>query len=173
MKKVSIIMLCLMLGVSMWAQGLSVQKKTYGSGYSLNVIQPTIDNFIKLVEMSDSEFESCMKYYGYFLQENQGSSLFYWNGSLDNYAYAKAVNSFYYNLLSNEITYMVSKEYIYPSTSITDLIKSLRPYYYARKALFGDEMSDVFKIERNGKVYAIFVTDRGSMYDIRIMIFAS
>jgi hypothetical protein len=36
MKRVSFIMLFLMSGVSMWAQGLSARTNMYDSGYSLN-----------------------------------------------------------------------------------------------------------------------------------------
>lgn len=172
MKKLTFL-ICIMLSfISVWAQHLTSISKNYGSGYSLQVIQPTIDNLIKLCDMNESEFAAEMKHYNYFKIDNTANPIGYWNGSLDNFAYAFAVNSFYRNILSDETQYMVKKEYIYPSSSMSDFIYSLKPYYYARKSLFYDIPSDVFKIQRSDKVYGIFITDLGEMYDVRIRKFA-
>ena len=48
------------------AQSLSSVSKSYGHGYSLNVIQPTIENFIKICDMTEAQFVSAMKAKGYF-----------------------------------------------------------------------------------------------------------
>ena len=166
--------LCMLfVGFASFGQTLTTATKTYGGGYTINVIQPTIDNFIKLCDMTESQFVSEMKSNKYFQIDETANPIGYWNGSIDNFAYAFVVNSFYRNILSDETEYMVQKEYIYPQSSMTDFIRSLKPYYYARKALFYDTPSDVFKIERNGKVYAIFITDLGELYDVRIRTFAS
>lgn len=159
--------------VSTQAQSLITSTKTYGGGYTITVIQPTIDNLIKLCDMSESQFIAAMKANKYFKIDETANPIGYWNGSIDNFAYAFVVNSFYRDILSDETEYMVKKEYIYPQSSMTDLIRSLKPYYYARKALFYDTPSDVFKIERNGKVYGIFLTDLGELYDVRIRTFAN
>ena len=66
----------------------------------------------------------------------------------------------------------MKKEYIYPSNSMSDFIRSLKPYYYARKyVIYETTPSDVFKIERNAKVYAIFITDLGEYYYVHARIF--
>lgn len=174
MKRNLLIMIVVMLfTVSSYAQSLITSSKPYGDGYSITVIQPTIDNLIQLRDMSESQFIAAMKANKYFLIDETANPIGYWNGSIDNFAYAFVVNSFYRDILSGEIEYMVKKEHIYPQSSMTDFIRSLRPYYYARKAVFYDTPSDVFKINRNGKVYGIFITDLGEMYDVRIRTFAS
>lgn len=173
MKKLFAILCLLLMIAKSYGQILSTASKTYGEGYTVKVIQPTIDNLIKLCDMSESQFVAAMKANKYFQIDKTANPIGYWNGSIDNFAYAFVVNSFYKNILSDETEYMVKKEYIYPQSSISDFIRSLKPYYYARKAIFYDAPSDVFKIERNGKVYGIFVTDLGDMYDVRIRTFAS
>ncbi len=173
MKKL-IFLLTLCITLTCGAQGLTSISKPYGYGYSVNVIQPTIENFISLCDMSETQFVSTMKANGYFPTENNGNSIAYWNGSIDNFAYAFAVNTWEYNILSDWRSYIVKKEYIYPSNSMTDFIRSLKPYYYARQCvLYNDIPSDVFKIERNGKVYAIFITDLGEYYYVHARIFPS
>lgn len=154
------------------AQSLSSVSKSYGHGYSLNVIQPTIENFIKICDMTEAQFVSAMKAKGYFPTENSGNPIAYWNGSIDNFAYAFAVNTWEYNILSDWRSFIVKKEYIYPSNSMSDFIRSLKPYYYARKCvIYENTPSDVFKIERNGKVYAIFITDLVEYYYVLARIF--
>lgn len=173
MKKLTFL-LTLWITITCGAQNLTSVSKTYGSGYSVNVIQPTIENFILLCDMSESQFVSAMEAKGYFPTGDSGNPITYWNASLDNLAYAFAVNSWEYNILSGWRTYMVKKEYIYPNNSMTDFIRSLTPYYYARKCvIYDDKPSDVFKIERNGKVYAIFITDLGEYYRVHARIFPS
>ena len=168
---ISILILC--VTITCCAQTLTSVSKAYGHGYSLNVIQPTIENFISLCDMSETQFISAMKSKGYFPTENNvGNPISYWNGSIDNFAYAFAVNTGEYNILSDWRTYIVKKEYIYPNNSMTDFIRSLKPYYYARKCvIYEDTPSDIFKIERNGKVYAIFITDLGDYYYVYARIF--
>lgn len=153
------------------ARDLTSVSRSYGQGYSLEVIQPTIGNFISLCDMSESQFVAAMKAKGYFPTEDSGNPISYWNASIDNLAYAFAVNTWEYDVLSGWRSYIVKKEYIYPKNSMTNLIRSLRPYYYARKCvLYDDKPSDVFKIERNGKVYAIFITDLGEYYYVHARI---
>lgn len=65
-----------------------------------------------------------MKANGYFPTENNGNSIAYWNGSIDNFAYAFAVNTWEYNILSDWRSYIVKKEYIYPSNSMSSPEKS-------------------------------------------------
>lgn len=167
------IALCMLLvDLTSVGQTLTSATKTYGGGYTIKVIQPTIDNFIRLCDMTETQFVSEMKANKYFLIDDTANPIGYWNGSIDNFAYAFVVNSFYRNILSDETEYMVKKEYIYPQSSMSDFIRSLKPYYYARKAVFYDTPSDVFKIERYGKVYGIFITDLGDKYDVRIRTFA-
>lgn len=171
MKRTTILLCVLLSVVVSWGQRLSSISKSYGSGYSVQVIQPTVENFIKLCDMTDAQFEAEMKSHKYFKIDETANPIGYWNGSIDNFAYAFAVNSFYRNILSEETQYLAKKEYIYPASSVTDFIRSLKPYYYARKPLFYDTPTDVFKISRNGVVYGIFVTDCGEMYDIRVRKF--
>ncbi|MGM9795525.1 MAG: hypothetical protein ACI3ZZ_04830 [Candidatus Aphodosoma sp.] len=173
MKKL-IFILSLCITITCGAQNLTSVSKAYGHGYSVNVIQPTIENFISLCDMSESQFVSAMKAKGYFPTEDSGNPIVYWNGSTDNFAYALAVNTWEYNILSDWRSYIVKKEYIYPNNSMTDFIMSVKPYYYARKCvIYDDKPSDVFKIERNGKVYAIFITDLGEYYYVHARIFPS
>lgn len=173
MKKL-IFLFCLCISMTCGAQNLKSVSKAYGHGYSVNVIQPTIENFISLCDMSEAQFESAMKAKGYFPTEDSGNPIVYWNGSIDNFAYAFAVNTWEYNILSGWRSYIVKKEYIYPANSMSDFIRSLKPYHYAHKCvIYDDQPSDVFKIERNGKVYAIFITDLGECYYVHARIFPS
>ena len=173
MKYILVALCSILIAITSYGQTLTFATKTYGNGYTIKVIQPTIDNLIKLCDMSEAQFVSEMKANKYFQIDETANPIGYWNGSIDNFAYAFVVNSFYRNILSDETQYIVKKEYIYPQSSMSDFIRSLKPYYYARKAIFHDTPSDVFKIERNGKVYGIFITDLGEMYDVRIRTFAS
>lgn len=166
------VVLTISVALSANAQGLTSVSKTYGQGYSLQVIQPTIENFIALCDMTESQFISAMKVKGYFPIEGSGNPLEYWNGSIDNFAYAFAINTFEYNVLNGWRSFIVKKEYMYPKNCMTDFIRSLKPYYFARKcAIYEDTPSDVFRIESNKQVYAIFITDLGEYYYVHARIF--
>ena len=154
------------------SQTLNYVSKPYGHGYSVNVIQPTIENFIKLCDMNPSQFVSAMKSCGYFeMEQSSYDPIDYWNGSLDNFAYAHAVNSFSrYN--SGWIVYMAEKEYIYPNNSFSNFKNSLAEYYYEHTDRIYDGMaSAVYKIEKNGYTYGIFVTDMGKAWDVHAFRF--
>ena len=172
MKKFLFLFLAI-LPICVLAQNLSYESKPYGHGYHINVIQPTIDNFIKLCDMNASQFISAMKYYDYFEMDNSSyECIDYWNGSIDNFAFAKAVNSFS-RTINGWIIYMGDKEYMFPNDSFSDFLSQLSPYYYEQTdRIYNNRMSDVYTINRNGFVYGIFVTNMGKSWDVHAFRFA-
>ena len=174
MRKLFIILL-INVTMACLGQSLTYDTKTYQGGYTIKVIQPTIENFIKLCNMSGAEFKSAMEDYNYFATDSSnGNYLEYWNGSLDNFGYAHAVNTFFYECNSGWIGYMVAKEYIYPNDSMMTFLSSLQPYSYGRKnVIYNDVDSDIYKIVRNGHPYGFFVSDLGTLYHVQVNIFAN
>lgn len=167
-----LILLAVFFPLCVSAQSLSYKSKPYGHSYQINVIQPTIDNFIKLCDMNASQFIAAMKSCGYFEMDNSSyDSVDYLNGSIDNFAYAHAVNSF--SRYSNGwIVYMGEKEYMYPADSFSSFLSQLSPYFYEKtNRIYEDRTSDVYSIQRNGYTYAIFVTNIGKAWDVHAFRF--
>lgn len=155
------------IAISSSAQGLQYDVKNYGHGYSLKIIEPTIDNFILLCDMTESNFVYSLKSMGYFLNPDSSSPApDYWNGSIDNFAYAKAINSFS-RYPNGWIVYWGEKQYQYPSNSFSNFLSELSPYYYEQTdQIYPGRNSDVYKITRNGYVYGIFITNMGKAWDV-------
>ena len=146
------------------AQTLEVVHKPYGSGYSMIVIKPTIDNFIKLVNMSELQFVQTMRNYQYFSTDDDGKYVSYWNGSIDNFAYAKCVNTFLYNIMRKEIRCFVPMDMIYPQGIIQDLYRTLRQYHVASA-----QSIDKFSFNYNGSIYEFYITTQATSYDIQVL----
>ena len=154
---------------SVKSQNLNVEYKSYGDGHSVAVIQPTIENFILLLSLDGSQFENKMKQYRYFEDNSSGKYRTFWNGSLDNFAYAKCVNSFDFNVMRNEIRFMVDAEMVYPENSITDLYRDLKPYYKDSKSDVDGYVVDYFAFKTDGFVYSFFITNWVKLYDIMVL----
>lgn len=152
------------------AQQLDVRYKPYSNGkYSMAVIMPTINNFICLLALSESEFRNKMKEYKYFVQDESGKYISYWNGGIDNFAYAKCVNIFSYNVMRNEIRFMVDLDMIYPSDVITSLFRDLKPYYKGTKMDSAGYTVDYFAFKSEEFSYEFFVTSNPKYYDIIVL----
>lgn len=165
-----IAMVVLLITIPIKAQTLETVTKPYGSGYSMIVIKPTLNNFITLVGLTGSQFESIMRKYNYFEQEGSGGKyISFWNGSLDNYTYAQCVNTYNYNVMRSEVRLFVLIDMVYPNNAITDLLQDLRPYY--KKSGFGATGNhiDVFVFRRNSNTYEFYVTSYNNMYDITVL----
>ena len=151
------------------AQSLDVVYKPYGNGYSIAVIKPTIENFILLLSLNENQFEVKMKEYKYFEEESTGKYRSFWNGSLDNYAYAKCVNTFSYNVMRNEIRFMVSADMIYPSDIITQLYRNLKPYYKESASDLDGNSIDYFAFKVNDVAYKFYISNKETFYDVVVL----
>ena len=169
MKKLLVLLLLIFSFNSANSQNLNVEYKSYGGGYSIAVIQPTIENFILLLSLDENQFENEMKQYKYFEDNSGGKYRAFWNGSLDNFAYAKCVNTFNFNVMRNEIRFMVDAEMVYPENSITNLYRDLKPYYKDSKSDMDGNVVDYFAFKADGFVYSFFITNRVKLYDIMVL----
>ena len=136
MKKMLLLGLMLAASIGLSAQDLNVCTKDYGEFGSVTVIKPTIANLLTLLSLDSEQFEAVMRKNQYEGHKMSDDYLAYWNGSNDNFAYAKAVNAFLYNLKKKEVHFSVSNEMVYPQGSIIALYQALKPYY--KETLPGD-----------------------------------
>lgn len=119
----------LAVGLYVQAQQLEVCTKPYGNdGSEMTVIKPTVANFLTLLAMNEEQFKTVMEANHYSLQMPRGNIISYWNGSPDNFAYAKCVNSYLYISETHEIHFAVGNDMIYPQGSLMQLYRDLRPY---------------------------------------------
>jgi hypothetical protein len=168
MKKVFALMLfALQMSLSVVAQTLDVCYKPY-EGHSMTVIKPTINNFISLLSLSETQFESTMKRYKYFEENSDGKYRTFWNGSLDNFTYAMCVNTYCFNVMQNEIRFMVSSDMIYPADAMTSLYRSLRPYYKTSGVGTDGLPIDLFSFKKDGFVYSFYIRNTGTMFDVTV-----
>ncbi|MBR1667624.1 MAG: hypothetical protein IJ693_05005 [Bacteroidaceae bacterium] len=141
MKKLFFLLMLLAAGMNAKAQQLDVSVKTYGEGGAVTVIKPTIANLLTLLSFNEAQFEQVMKDNHYEGRKMGDDYIAYWNGSNDNFAYAKCVNAFLYNLKEKEVHFSVGTEMVYPQGSIASLYHELRPYYkettYENRSQFG------------------------------------
>lgn len=129
MKKLFFLFMMLAMGLYAQAQQLDVCTKPYGEeGNEITVIKPTVANFLQLLSMNEDQFKAIMEANKYGNQMPRGNFVTYWNGSPDNFQYAKCVNSFLYNKETKEVHFMVSNDQIYPQGSIMQLYRDLQPY---------------------------------------------
>lgn len=129
MKKLLFLIMMLAVGVYAQAQQLDVCTKPYGEeGNEVIVIKPTVANFLQLLSMNEEQFKAVMEANKYGPQMPRGNFIAYWNGSNDNFAYAKCVNSFMYNKETKEVHFTVGNDMIYPQGTIMQLYRDLRPY---------------------------------------------
>lgn len=168
MKRIFLFTIIFVTGLVAHAQKLDVKYKVYGSNYTIAVIQPTVENFIKLLSLSEREFEACMKRYKYFEEDSQGKYRSFWNGSLDNFTYAECVNTFMINVMIQEVRFMVSYDYVYPSNAITSLFRELKPFYKATRPDMDGNSIDYFSFVNQGYTYEFYITTRPTLYDIQV-----
>lgn len=169
MKKIITVILITIATAHMETKALDVTYKPYGSGHSMAVIVPTINNFIELSAMSESEFERTMQLYKYFENDNEGKYRSFWNGSLDNFAYANCVNTFSYNVMRDEIRFYVSRDMVYPQNAITELYRELRPYYKDSKINSQGYTVDLFAFKIDDAGYYFYITESDSLFDILML----
>lgn len=129
MKKLFFLFMMLAMGIYAQAQQLDVCTKPYGEeGSEITVIKPTVANFLQLLSMTEDQFKVVMEAYKYSTQMPRGNVVAYWNGSPDNFQYAKCVNSFSYNKDNKAVHFVVGNDMIYPQGSIMALYRELQPY---------------------------------------------
>ena len=129
MKKFFFLFMMLAMGMYAQAQQLDVCTKPYGEeGNEITVIKPTVANFMMLLSMNEDQFKAVMEANKYGNQMPRGNFVTYWNGSPDNFQFAKCVNSFLYNKETKEVHFMVGNDMIYPQGAIMQLYRDLRPY---------------------------------------------
>ena len=117
------------MGLYAQAQQLDVCTKPYGDdGSEITVIKPTIANFLQLLSMNEEQFKAVMEANKYSTQMPRGNFISYWNGSPDNFQYAKCVNSFLLNKETKEVHFAVGNDMIYPQGAIMALYRDLQPY---------------------------------------------
>ena len=109
------------------AQGLDITTKDYDGG-SIMVIKPSISTFITLLNYNEAQFRAAMERCQYSDQPPRGPFITYWNGSNDNFAFAKSVNTYLYNKETSEVHFAVGTNLIYPQGSIAALYHELRPF---------------------------------------------
>lgn len=149
------------------AQTLDVCYKPY-EGYSMTVIKPTINNFINLLSLNETQFVSTMKRYKYFEENSSGKYRSFWNGSLDNFTYAMCVNTFSFNVMQNEIRFMVSHDMVYPSDAITSLYRGLKPYFQTSGVGADGLPIDLFSFKKDGFVYSFYIRNTGTIFDVTV-----
>jgi len=129
MKKLFFLFMMLAMGIYAQAQQLDVCTKPYGEdGSEITVIKPTVANFLLLLSMTEDQFKAVMEANKYSTQMPRGNFISYWNGSPDNFQFAKCVNSFLYNKETKEVHFAVGNDMIYPQGSLMQLYRDLRPY---------------------------------------------
>ena len=129
MKKLTFLFMMLAMGLYAQAQQLDVCTKPYGDdGSEITVIKPTIANFLQLLSMNEEQFKAVMEANKYSTQMPRGNFISYWNGSPDNFQYAKCVNSFLLNKETKEVHFAVGNDMIYPQGAIMALYRDLQPY---------------------------------------------
>ena len=129
MKKLIFSFMMLAMGLYAQAQQLDVCTKPYGDdGSEITVIKPTIANFLQLLSMNEEQFKAVMEANKYSTQMPRGNFISYWNGSPDNFQYAKCVNSFLLNKETKEVHFAVGNDMIYPQGAIMALYRDLQPY---------------------------------------------
>lgn len=134
MKKLVFLFMMLVMGMYAQAQQLDVCTKSYGEeGNEITVIKPTVANFLMLLSMNEEQFKAAMEANKYSTQMPRSNFISYWNGSNDNFAYAKCVNSFLYNKETKEVHFAVGNDMIYPQGSIMALYRELQPYRVAEQ----------------------------------------
>lgn len=132
MKKLVFLFMMLVMGMYAQAQQLDVCTKSYGEeGNEITVIKPTVANFLMLLSMNEEQFKAAMEANKYSTQMPRSNFISYWNGSNDNFAYAKCVNSFLYNKETKEVHFAVGNDMIYPQGSVMALYRELQPYRVA------------------------------------------
>ena len=129
MKKLFFLFMMLAMGIYAQAQQLDVCTKPYGEdGSEITIIKPTVANFLQLLSMTEDQFKAVMEANKYSTQMPRGNFISYWNGSPDNFQYAKCVNSFLYNKETKEVHFAVGNDMIYPQGSLMQLYRDLQPY---------------------------------------------
>lgn len=161
--------LTLLSTLSVHAQDLDIVSKSYDYSHSINVIEPTVKNFKYLLSLNEYQFEATMKQQGYFEQDQSGKYRSFWNGSLDNFAYTKCVNSYCYSMIRKEVRYMVAADMIYPSSSITNLLRTLRPYYVKSGANLSGNTVNIFIMNDKEYRYEFYFTLASNVYDITVL----
>ncbi len=169
MRRIIITLICAVFASQSYAQSnntnfLDVAYKS-DDGYSMCIIKPTIDNFIRLINMSEIQFVQAMKNYQYFADDESGGKyVSYWNGSIDNII-SKSVNTYMYNIMRKEIRCLVPMDMIYPQGAIQDLYRALRQYYVTSAS-----STDKFSLSYNGDIYEFYITTHNSStYDIQVL----
>lgn len=169
MRKITLLIFLLFVGIYAKAQTLDVVYKPYGEKYSICVIKPTIQNFISLLSLDENQFELVMKEYKYFEENSSGKYRAFWNGTLDNYVYAECVNTYNFNVMRNEIRFFVASDMVYPSDAITSLFRALKPYYKMSKPNEESIPVDYFAFKENGFMYEFFILSTLKLYDITVL----
>ena len=105
------------------------------SGYNYQVIQPTVDNLIKIVGMDVQTFKSTMSYYNYHPdEENATTSYIYTNMSMDFFLdgnKGRGVNDVFFDpsFKTKFAGVRFFNKNLYPRTCIQDLYQQLSNYY--------------------------------------------
>lgn len=150
----SLFLLFMLFSYIVAGQQLDVLKKG-----KCSVIAPTVKTLKTLCKLSEKDFNAIMTENGYF-KDNQFSthnSVAYTNGNIDPII-LKCFNTFYYNILNSTIECMISLDMLYPANAITDLVRSLKPYYMTTT----NDGYDVFKDEN----YVIAIKTDDKFYRI-------
>lgn len=149
------------------AQTLDVCYKPY-EGRSMTVIKPSINNFISLLSLNETQFISTMKRYKYFEENSSGKYRSFWNGSLDNFTYAMCVNTYSFNVMQNEVRFMVSHDMVYPADAMTSLYRGLKPYFKTSGVGADGIPIDLFSFKKDGFVYSFYIRNTGSLFDVTV-----
>lgn len=169
MKKILIVFCIVACTIKISAQQLEFSKISYGSGHTMYVIHPNISNFITLLSLNETQFIEKMKQFKYFEESSDGKYISYWNGSLDNYTYTKCVNTFMYNVMRDEIRFMVSREMVYPSDVITSLFRDLKPYYKDSRRNADGNSIDLFGFKSENIIYEFYITTHSTFFDVLVL----
>lgn len=129
MKKIFLLIAVLAMASFARAQQVDVCTKTYDGGSEMIVIKPTVENLVKLLAMDEKQFKAAMQKFKYVGQVEDGNVIAYWNGTNDNFAYAKCVNSFLLNKQTGEVHFAVGRDMVYPQGSVMALYRDLAPYH--------------------------------------------
>ena len=166
MKKIiTLILFVILSSLKIESQTLDICYKPYG-GHSMVVIKPTIENFITLLSLNETQFVSTMKRYKYFEENSSGKYRSFWNGSLDNFTYAMCVNTYSFNVIQNEVRFMVSHDMVYPADAMTSLYRGLKPYFKTSGVGADGIPIDLFSFKKDGFVYSFYIRNTGSLFDV-------
>jgi hypothetical protein len=127
-------------------------------------ISPTIKNFITLTNCSYREFSEIMDKYNYSAKDSYSEYVTY-SASLDNYlVHAVSVAFFDYFYKGGSIVVWITKDEMYPASTMSDIYSQLRSHY-----IRSEGQTELYAFNYRGKAYGIMLKKESKAYILRMI----